>query len=624
MKAVMKKPSPGFTIIEILIIVVVIGVLSTIGIMSFIRVQADSRDSQRLAKTTTISEALEKYYEEHGRYPTCATMTATDSNAVVDVLKGMDTSALTAPKASSGTNSITACTGDPTASTFIYYGGGSSFILKYKEEGTGEVKEIPSRHRTVQSDITQPSNPVIAVVAGSNPNVTATITPVTCVTGIAQYAVRTHTDSNAYSAYSNWNTITSFQQVATQGVKYYYQAQARCYFDSIGSTVATGDEAYDTANINAPATAPVVTASTVGATTTWSWLAVSCPVGTTTNYRYDYTYGPTPSWDSGWITPTDPTALSIDFTTSTGNLTYTVAVQAKCFNANGTSAWSAPGSADYFRPNYTLTTIAGTGGTVSGGGTYSSGATPTITATPNAYYSFTSWTGSTGCSGSASHTITIDANKSCTANFAPLPLTAPSTPYVTPPSTTTYSDNTRWSWSASGCSGSSIRYRYNFYQLYTTQSLIVTDATYSYFSTTYDNYTYKLEVQAQCYNAVTSSAWSSFGSGQWYNKIPPATTPVVSSYGASAGYGYFYWSGSYCPVLGDSLEYYYKYNYGVWTNSYGWNSVTEYVGKSYGVNSGTVYVQARCSNYNSGQAYSNWSNTASSTYYYYCWTTGGC
>jgi len=66
---------------------------------------------------------------------------------------------------------------------------------------------------------------------------------------------------------------------------------------------------------------------------------------------------------------------------------------------------------------YTLTTIAGTGGTVSAGGTYNSGSSQTIIATPNASYNFVSWSGSTGCSGIASHTITMDEDKTCTANF---------------------------------------------------------------------------------------------------------------------------------------------------------------------------------------------------------------
>ena len=66
---------------------------------------------------------------------------------------------------------------------------------------------------------------------------------------------------------------------------------------------------------------------------------------------------------------------------------------------------------------YTLTISAGANGTVNTGGTYNSGTAQTITATPNAIYTFSSWSGSTGCGGVASHTITMDANKSCTANF---------------------------------------------------------------------------------------------------------------------------------------------------------------------------------------------------------------
>jgi prepilin-type N-terminal cleavage/methylation domain-containing protein len=88
-------------------------------------------------------------------------------------------------------------------------------------------------------------------------------------------------------------------------------------------------------------------------------------------------------------------------------------------NTGYISSWSNTVSATTSVINYTLTTIAGANGTVSSGGTYALGSTPTITATPNAFYSFSSWTGDTGCSGTASHTITMDANKSCTANFTP-------------------------------------------------------------------------------------------------------------------------------------------------------------------------------------------------------------
>jgi len=104
----------------------------------------------------------------------------------------------------------------------------------------------------------------------------------------------------------------------------------------------------------------------------------------------------------------------------------TVGVTITAANTTAGRAISQSGTIRAVSPNnnittntYTkvLTTIAGTGGTVSAGGTYNGGTTQTISATPNAYYEFGSWTGSTGCSGAASHTIVLDENKTCTANF---------------------------------------------------------------------------------------------------------------------------------------------------------------------------------------------------------------
>lgn len=67
----------------------------------------------------------------------------------------------------------------------------------------------------------------------------------------------------------------------------------------------------------------------------------------------------------------------------------------------------------------TLAISAGSNGTVNivANQSYSPGSTPTITATPNYGYTFDSWTGNTGCSGVASHAITMDTDKSCVANF---------------------------------------------------------------------------------------------------------------------------------------------------------------------------------------------------------------
>ena len=69
------------------------------------------------------------------------------------------------------------------------------------------------------------------------------------------------------------------------------------------------------------------------------------------------------------------------------------------------------------RPTYTLTTSTNPsqGGTVSGGSTYNAGTTVTVTATPAQGYTFVDWNGA--CAGTGSCVVTMNGNKSVTANF---------------------------------------------------------------------------------------------------------------------------------------------------------------------------------------------------------------
>jgi prepilin-type N-terminal cleavage/methylation domain-containing protein len=68
----MKTPyakQPAFTIVELLIVIVVIGILATIAAVAYGNIAAGARDAQRLNGIRTIAQALELYYEENGRYP---------------------------------------------------------------------------------------------------------------------------------------------------------------------------------------------------------------------------------------------------------------------------------------------------------------------------------------------------------------------------------------------------------------------------------------------------------------------------------------------------------------------------------------------------------------------------
>ena len=69
----MTKRSCGFTLIELLIVISIIGVLMTIGIITYSKFLKDGRDTRRQADLKQIQSSLERYRADHGDYPTALT-----------------------------------------------------------------------------------------------------------------------------------------------------------------------------------------------------------------------------------------------------------------------------------------------------------------------------------------------------------------------------------------------------------------------------------------------------------------------------------------------------------------------------------------------------------------------
>lgn len=59
----------GFTIVELLIVIVVIGILAAITIVAFNGVQNRANDSRRFSDIQSIQEAIEAYKIANGNYP---------------------------------------------------------------------------------------------------------------------------------------------------------------------------------------------------------------------------------------------------------------------------------------------------------------------------------------------------------------------------------------------------------------------------------------------------------------------------------------------------------------------------------------------------------------------------
>jgi prepilin-type N-terminal cleavage/methylation domain-containing protein len=59
----------GFTLLEILVVIAIIGILASIIIFAIDKAKQSSRDAQRLSDMREVSGALELYYSDNGQYP---------------------------------------------------------------------------------------------------------------------------------------------------------------------------------------------------------------------------------------------------------------------------------------------------------------------------------------------------------------------------------------------------------------------------------------------------------------------------------------------------------------------------------------------------------------------------
>jgi len=59
----------GFTIVELLVVIVVIAVLAAVMVVTYSNIQGRARDSRRLSDMNAITKALEIYKQQNGDYP---------------------------------------------------------------------------------------------------------------------------------------------------------------------------------------------------------------------------------------------------------------------------------------------------------------------------------------------------------------------------------------------------------------------------------------------------------------------------------------------------------------------------------------------------------------------------
>jgi len=157
----LKKQSRGFTIVELLIVIVVIGILAGLVITTYNGIQQKARNTERTTDLKTFQSQLEAYYANNGFYPSSADLGGTGSTNVTFIqsnMKGMDKETLRDPNVPAGTDSAGygLATGTPSAVGKYSYtpapdgcdnstnGDCTSYKLQAKPEGSGDVIEYDS------------------------------------------------------------------------------------------------------------------------------------------------------------------------------------------------------------------------------------------------------------------------------------------------------------------------------------------------------------------------------------------------------------------------------------------------------------------------------------------------
>jgi prepilin-type N-terminal cleavage/methylation domain-containing protein len=334
----------GFTIVEVLIVVVIVAILATLSVVTYTKIQADSRDSDRASKVSLIAGELEKYYSKNGEYPSCSAMTQAGGVVVQNVLTGINATVLVAPSSSAGTtNSIicTALTAGAGDDQFAYVGDGSTtcntgaaclkYTLQYREESTGEIKSVDSLH---SASISTTVTPVLTATTSGNTQIDISWTG---VDSAVSYRYQQATDSAFTTGLVEATTsnVSSSITGLTPGATYYFRVVAV----AVNGEGAWSNIANATTTISAPAAAPTMSAAMSGTDAIGTASVVTCASGTP-QYQIQYrstataTMGSWSAWSS-WATGNTMTQAASQ------GYQYGFEAQARCYGVTAASAATA-------------------------------------------------------------------------------------------------------------------------------------------------------------------------------------------------------------------------------------------------------------------------------------------
>jgi prepilin-type N-terminal cleavage/methylation domain-containing protein len=101
----LKKHKSGFTIVELLIVIVVIGILALLVITTYSGIQAKARNAKRQSDIKSLQTQLEAFFSQNGYYPSLTDMNS--SSWLGTNMKSLDQNALIDPSNTSQSKTLT-------------------------------------------------------------------------------------------------------------------------------------------------------------------------------------------------------------------------------------------------------------------------------------------------------------------------------------------------------------------------------------------------------------------------------------------------------------------------------------------------------------------------------------
>jgi prepilin-type N-terminal cleavage/methylation domain-containing protein len=125
----------GFTIVELLIVIVVIGILALLVITTYSGIQAKARNSKRASDVKSLQTQIEAYFSQNGFYPSRADLNG--SAWLTTNMKSLDQNALIDPSNPTQSKTLVAA---PVAKSYSYAPTQSDGTTSCESDDTGCAK----------------------------------------------------------------------------------------------------------------------------------------------------------------------------------------------------------------------------------------------------------------------------------------------------------------------------------------------------------------------------------------------------------------------------------------------------------------------------------------------------